>query len=78
MGCFLIGILLSVSFKDDSAIKPMLVAGFCGGFTTFSAFSAESVNLFQNGHYILLGIYMLLSIVLGFGAVLLGLFLMRT
>ncbi|MEY2917270.1 MAG: hypothetical protein RIS73_984, partial [Bacteroidota bacterium] len=49
-----------------------LATGICGGFTTFSAFSAENVVLLQNGKYFIALIYIALSIILGIAAAWLG------
>ena len=46
--------------------------GVCGGFTTFSTFSLEAVELFQQGRPALAGLYVLLSVALCVGGVLLG------
>lgn len=72
IGCFLIGVLVSVLVKNDTNLRLLLITGFCGGFTTFSAFSVESVSLWQSGEFLLLGIYVLLSVILGLAAVWLG------
>lgn len=72
LGCLLIGILSSYFLKSENYLKFLLITGFCGGFTTFSAFSQENVALWQNGNYTLLIPYVLLSIILGFFAVYLG------
>ncbi len=52
IGCFLIGLLLSLS-TDRSVIGPdlrlFLALGFLGGFTTFSSFSYETIQLFRDG-----------------------------
>ena len=52
LGCFLIGFLLSLS-TDRSVISPdlrlFLALGLLGGFTTFSSFSYETIQLFRDG-----------------------------
>ena len=75
LGCLLIGIILGWSLqkaKLSESYVLLLATGFCGGFTTFSAFSNESLNLLKTGETITFGFYVLGSIVLGLGLVWLG------
>lgn len=73
-GCFLIG-LLSAALSivgGRPEVKNLLVAGFCGGFTTFSTFSREALDLL-NGGFVLIAIsYALLSVAVGVGLVAAG------
>ena len=79
-GCFLIGLFIGILAKnnlDDSNLKWFLVTGFCGGFTTFSAFGMENYNLFQNNNSLLAFGYIALSIILGLFAIWFGLFVSK-
>lgn len=54
LGSFLAGFLLvwlGSRYLPDAAWRPLLLVGVLGGFTTFSGFSLESVELLQAGHY---------------------------
>jgi CrcB protein len=80
IGCFLIGLFLGILAKNqltDSNLKWFLVTGFCGGFTTFSAFGMENFNLLQNNNTLLAFSYIALSIILGLFAVWFGLFVTK-
>jgi CrcB protein len=70
-GSFLLGAIISLTEKNPNLlpIKPMLAIGFCGGFTTFSAFSYESLELLKQQQYFLLAAYIIMSLLLGFLAV---------
>ena len=67
-GCFIVGFLMGLSINHsihDNELRLLLVVGFCGGFTTFSAFSSESLQLFEAGNYWTLALYIAGSILLG-------------
>ena len=59
-GSLLIGILLEASVS--ATLGWLLIVGFCGGFTTFSAFSADTVRLLRAGCYNAAAIYVALSV----------------
>ncbi len=59
--------------KVDHYLKFLLMTGFCGGFTTFSTFSAENYTLWQEGNFGLLIFYIGLSVSVGLVAVFFGL-----
>ncbi|MBK8871220.1 MAG: fluoride efflux transporter CrcB [Elusimicrobia bacterium] len=69
-GCFLIGVLVGVGdqrWRMGSELRLLLMAGFCGGFTTFSTFALEVSTLFKSGSPGYALIYMMASGALGVG-----------
>jgi|SRR5690606_2412675 len=79
VGCLLIGVLLGCAERHqflNPSLRSLLVTGFCGGYTTFSAFASENVNLLQQGHTFTSVVYIAGSVVLGLFAVWLGFKLM--
>lgn len=71
IGSFIIGLVLAISMKDEHFAnnwKLFLATGICGGFTTFSAFSMENMQLMQNGKTSIAFLYIVLSVVLGIAA----------
>ena len=51
-GCFLIGYLMRELDEDRMGLRFFLVTGFCGGFTTFSAFGSETLGLLKSGQFV--------------------------
>lgn len=74
LGSFIIGICIA-SFKNNK-IEPttytLLATGICGGFTTFSSFSADGLSLLEQNKVIQFGFYVLISVALGLLATYLG------
>lgn len=75
-GSFLLGLLVVRYGAESSSLSPelraMLTIGFCGGYTTFSAFSLETVRLLDGGESGKAMAYVLLSVVISVGAAFLG------
>lgn len=73
-GCFLIGLFWG--FLSKNSITPitgiLLMAGFCGGFTTFSAFTFEGLQMMQDNRWLLLTGYIGASIIGGLFATFAG------
>jgi len=78
-GCFLVGILVRqfLNMQVSPELRAFLIVGFCGGFTTFSTFSAETLGLVEGGEYGRATGYVILSVVLCLAATFMGMAAMR-
>ncbi len=67
IGCFIIGLVMGYSerFNISSEWRLLLVTGFCGGFTTFSAFSIETMALLRDAQYLPAFLYIAGSVMAG-------------
>ena len=64
-GCLFIGLLYGMLEKLSTDTKLFLITGILGGFTTFSAFSAETFLLIKEGRFIASMMYILTSVIGG-------------
>lgn len=74
-GCFLIGLLWGIFSRnatEGSKWALFLTVGLCGGFTTFSTFSKESLMMLQAGNFWGFAGYIALSVIAGIACVALG------
>lgn len=55
--------------EEYSWIQPLMIIGFCGGFSTFSTFSNETFQLLNSGQMVLAVLNILLSVFVGLGLI---------
>ncbi len=78
LGSFVIGLFVALTSPEggryivEPNIRAFVTVGICGGFTTFSAFSLQSLVLMQEGEWLYAGGYILGSVALCLAAVWLG------
>ncbi|OYU85272.1 MAG: hypothetical protein CFE24_02945 [Flavobacterium sp. BFFFF2] len=80
LGSFLAGYFsmwVVKQFHQSDPFSWLLITGFCGGFTTFSALSIEVVRLFEAGQLGWAFAYLMATLILGFSAAFLGMYLAR-
>lgn len=80
LGCFLIGVFFGYFEKQSVSSQELrffLITGVCGGYTTFSAFSNENIQLIHNNQIGTAFLYTAVSIIIGFGMTFLGLLITK-
>jgi len=81
LGSLLIGLFFGLSEKGN-IMSPewriFLTTGLCGGYTTFSTFSFESLSLLKEGNYVYALMYIVLSVMFGLMAVWLGTIIVKS
>jgi len=81
LGCFILGLVLGYFIKSEnpnSVLFVFLTVGLCGGFTTFSSFSYENLQLLQNGEILTFLVYLLGSLIVGIISVYIGMLIFKT
>jgi len=78
LGSFLMGVLLvALARRGGMGYAPFLMTGLLGGFTTFSAFSLDTLTLFERGEPSLAGLYVGASVFLSLAAIAFGVLVTR-
>ena len=72
IACALLAVLVlffSSKQQEYEWIQPLLIVGFCGGYSTFSSFSNETFLLFDNGQTFLAVLNVVISVAVGIGLI---------
>lgn len=78
LACFTLGVIIGLADHKQilsPAERLFWAVGFCGGFSTFSTFSSETLTLFQQGQNSIMLLYIFLSVLLCLSATFGGLFI---
>jgi fluoride exporter len=79
-GSFLLGAIIRYALETPSLtpeVRAFLTIGFCGGYTTFSTFSYETMALLKDGEWARAGVYITASVILSLIATFTGFALAR-
>jgi CrcB protein len=80
IGSFLMGFLFILTLERlmiPPSVRVGVLTGVLGGYTTFSTFEMETLLLAENGEFVKAALYVVLSVVIGFGAAFGGAYLAR-
>ena len=78
VGSFLMGVVVvALAQTGGNRYAPLLMTGFLGGFTTFSAFSLDAISMYERGAVGLAAGYVLASVILSLAALMAGLWVAR-
>jgi CrcB protein len=80
IGSFLMGFLFILTLERlviPPSVRVGVLTGVLGGYTTFSTFEMETLLLAENGEFFKAGLYVVLSVVIGFAAAFGGAYIAR-
>jgi CrcB protein len=78
-GCLLIGLVFGLADRGNitQEWRMFLATGLLGGFTTFSAFSNETIAMLRDGQFIYAATYVAASVVMGLAATFIGITIIK-
>ena len=79
LGSFLMGVFVVLAaHRGLTYLSPLVMTGLLGGFTTFSAFSLETVTLYERGEVGQAALYVAISVIASIAALMIGLWFARS